>query len=201
MSNVAISKRRGLFARRARALKGDQDGAAAIEFALVGPVFLLTVIGLIEVSMMILVSVLLEAGIRESARFGLTGRAGDGGLTREEQIIQTVRDTTLGLVELEASQIQTFVYQNFSDIGQPETFTDEAPFNGEYDVGEAYDDANGNGQWDPDMGTPGAGASDEIVLYRVNAQWEALTPLFAPLMGEDGLIDLEASVAIRNEPF
>ena len=201
MSNLSILKHRFGWVRQARRLGGEEEGAAAIEFAVVGPVFFLAVVGLIEVAMIILVSILLEGGIRDSARFGLTGQQGQGGVTREAHIIATVRDATLGLVELEPGQIETKVYPSFGDIGEPEAFTDGPPFNGTYDPGEAYQDTNGNGQWDEDMGTPGAGGADDIVLYRVRAEWAALTPLFAPFLGEDGIIDLEASVAVRNEPF
>lgn len=201
MSNLTILKQWSRWRRRVRGIASDDEGVAAIEFAVVGPVFFLAVIGLIEISMIILISILLEGGIRDSARFGLTGQDGDGGLSRDEQIIQSIRDATLGMVELEPSQIETLVYQSFADIGEPEAFIDGPPFNGTYDAGEAYTDSNANGQWDEDQGTPGSGGADDIVLYRVTAQWAALTPLFAPFLGEDGIIDLQASVAIRNEPF
>lgn len=201
MSNVTKLNRWSLWTRKSRSVGSDEEGAAAIEFAIIGPTFFLAVIGLVEVSMMILVSVLLEAGVRESSRFGLTGRDGDGGLSREEQIVQTIQDTTFGLLTIEASQIETLIYQSFDEIGLPEDYIDDSPANGQYDSGESFTDANGNGQWDPDRGTPGSGGADEIVLYRVNADWAALTPLFSPFLGEDGLLNLQASVAIRNEPF
>jgi hypothetical protein len=39
------------------------------------------------------------------------------------------------------------------------------------------------------------------VLYVVEVDWPALTPIFAPMMGANGKIRLRASVAVRNEPY
>ncbi len=50
------------------------------------------------------------------------------------------------------------------------------------------------------MGLAGLGGPGDVVLYTVTADWALLTPLIAPLMGEGGVMQLEASVAVRNEP-
>jgi hypothetical protein len=42
-------------------------------------------------------------------------------------------------------------YTDFTNIGTPEDFTD-SNHNGQYDQGECFADANGNGVWDADMG-------------------------------------------------
>ena len=92
------------------------------------------------------------------------------------------------------------VYDSFSDVNRPEPFTDDNPANGVWDPGEEYNDSNGNGQWDADMGVAGLGAGGAIVLYTIAVDWKMLTPLVGHLV-DDGKIRLEASVAVRNEPF
>ncbi len=51
------------------------------------------------------------------------------------------------------------------------------------------------------MGEAGLGGPGELVLYTVAVDWSMLTPVVAPLVGEDGKIRVEASVAVRNEPY
>jgi Flp pilus assembly protein TadG len=185
--------------KRLRRLIGDRDGVAAIEFAMAMPVVILTVAGLIELSMILFVSSLMEGGIRDASRFGITGYVPPG-TTREEQIRKLVGDATAGLIDMTAAVIDTKVYPSFSDIGQPEPFTD-ANGNGQYDAGESFNDVNGNGQWDTDMGAAGLGGPSDIVLYKVIANWTLMTPILAPFMGDNGVMTLSASVAVRNEPF
>jgi Flp pilus assembly protein TadG len=185
--------------KRLRRLIGDRDGVAAIEFAMAVPIVALTVAGLIELSMVIFVSSLMEGGIRDAARFGITGYVPPG-TTRDAQIRKLVGDATAGLIDMAAAVIDTKVYPSFSDVGQPEPFTDDNG-NGQFDAGESYNDVNGNGQWDTDMGAAGLGGPSDIVLYTVTADWHLMTPLLVPFMGTGGKMTLSASVAVRNEPY
>lgn len=177
-----------------------RDGASTVEFALIAAPFVLIVVGILEVAMILFVNVLLEGGVRDSARFGITGYT-PAGTDRISVIREIIRKRTVGLVDMSKVSITTLVYSSFSSIGQPEPFTDSSPFNGVYDPGEAYVDVNGNGQWDADMGVAGAGGPGDVVLYTVSYNWEILTGLFRPLLGSGGVFPLRASVAVRNEPF
>jgi hypothetical protein len=116
-------------------------------------------------------------------------------------IRKIVKDRTAGLIDMNKVKIETLVYQNFSDIGKPEPFTDQAPFNGVYDVGEPFVDVNGNGKWDADMGAAGVGGPGAVVVYRVSYNWPLLTGLMVPLLGSGGYVHLSVSTAVRNEPF
>ncbi|MGP1393933.1 MAG: TadE/TadG family type IV pilus assembly protein [Inquilinaceae bacterium] len=189
--------------RRRAGLVPARDGAAAMEFAIGALVLIPVVLAVMEFSMIVFVTALLEAGIRESARFGLTGRD-TGGLTREQQILQIVQDRSMGLVDVSIANMETLVYPSFEAVGQAEPYTDDNG-NEVYDPGEPYVDSNGNGAWDGDMGVPGAGEAREIVLYRVEAVWRPITPVLGalnlvPYMGPEGIL-LAASVVIRNEPY
>jgi len=182
-----------------RRLALNRDGVAALEFALGAPVVVLSVTGLIELSMVLFVTSLMEGGIRDASRFGITGYIPPG-TTREAQIRKIVGDATVGLIDMDAAVIETLVYPSFNDVGKPEPFTDTNG-NGNYDTGEPYTDINGNGQWDSDMGAAGLGGPNDIVLYKITTDWRLMTPLMVPLMGSDGKMTLSASVAVRNEPF
>jgi Flp pilus assembly protein TadG len=177
-----------------------KDGASAIEFALVAMPLILTIVGIIEVALILFVDVLMEGAVRDAARFGITGYA-PAGTDRATQIREIVRKRTVGLIDMSKVRIETLVYQNFSDIGKPEPFTDQAPFNGRYDAGEPFVDINGNGKWDADMGAAGVGGPGAVVVYRISYDWHVLTGLMQPLMGYAGVIHLTVSTAVRNEPF
>jgi Flp pilus assembly protein TadG len=175
-------------------------GVAALEFAFAAPVVVAIAAGIFELAMVMFVSTLAEGGLREASRFSITGFV-PSGTTREDRILQILKDHTIGLVDVDAATITFRVYPSFGDIGKPEPFTDTSPANGSYDAGEAYQDINGNGQWDADMGAAGLGGPGEVVLYTIAFDWALLTPLVSPFMGTDGKLRLTSSVAVRNEPF
>src|SRR4051812_33631293 len=106
-------KMRVLFSR----LWKRTEGASAIEFALVAMPLILTVVGIIEVALILFVDVLLEGSVRDAARYGITGYT-TGGLDRAAMIRKIVKDRTAGLVDMSKVKIETIVYQNFSDIGK-----------------------------------------------------------------------------------
>lgn len=174
----------------------DGRGVSAIEFALLGPLAITLLIGILELGMVFLVSGSLENAVLASSRFGITGNAPDG-VTREDIIRNLIDRNTFGLVDQEDVQIDTIVYDNFSDIGKPEPFADTNG-DGEWNPGESFTDVNGNGQYDTDVGLAGLGGAGDIVLYRIQYRISTLTALFDPFFRT---IDHSAAVAVRNEPF
>ena len=185
--------------KRLTALKACQAGTAALEFALAIPIVLTLIVGVIEFALLNFKTALLEGGLRETSRYGITGlNASDG--SRVDRIVEIVNEHAAGLFTISASDIETLVYQDFSDIGEPEPYTDSNG-NGEFDIGEPYTDVNCNGKWDADQGAVGIGAGDEVVLYTIRHQHNTVTGFIDYLIAADGTVYLQASVAVRNEPF
>lgn len=175
-------------------------GVAALEFAFAIPVVMVAMVGALELSMLMFTTTLMEGGIREASRFGITGNIPTGS-SREANIIELIRSNTHGMVDMSTAEISYKIYPSFSDVGQPEPFVDSSPANGTYDSGESFTDINGNGTWDADMGMAGLGGPGDIVLYTVSVDWQMMTPLIGSLMTEDGTMKLESSVVVRNEPY
>ena len=180
-----------------RRLRRDERGATAVEFALIAPVFILLIVGTIEVAIVIFMSSSIEAAVLQASRFGITGGLPPG-VSREERVLEIVADGTYGLVNMDTVGIETLVYESFADIGQPEPFED-ANANGTYDEGESFTDVNGNGQWDPDMGAAGLGGPSDVVVYRVTYDWGIITPFMRKVIGQS--VRHVSSIAVRNEPF
>ncbi len=183
-----------------RNLIGNRDGVTILEFAFVVPLLMLTVLGVMEIGMILFASSLLEGGMRTAARFGITGYA-PAGVSREDRVRQILGENLAGLVAPEDVTFVQTVYPNFTQVGQPEPYTDDNPANGTYDAGETFVDINGNGQWDADMGLPGVGGPGDVVVYTATVQWRLLTPFLTAVLGEGGRMPLSASIVVRNEPF
>ena len=179
-----------------RALVGD-DGKAIVEFALVAPIFLGITLSIFEFSGIMFVQTLLEGGAREASRYGLTGQQPEG-VSRDDMILQIVSENSFGIIDIDELEMTTLVYGDFSEVGQPEPFTDENG-NDAYDAGEPYVDSNGNGSWDDDMGAAGLGGPGEVVVYEMSYDWPIMIPLFQPFFGDH--VTLQANIAVRNEPF
>lgn len=155
--------------RRRRTLAGlgsAQRGTAALETAILFPVFLLLLTCLFEFGTYLFASANLEAAVREAARYGATG-AEVSGVSREERILEIVEDRTLGMLKAGDAGVSMRVYPSFAAIGA-------------------------------EAGTPGVGGPGDVVLYKFDYTWSAITPILEPLL--DGVV-LSASVAFRNEEF
>lgn len=175
---------------------GDNTGGALVEAALGLPILLTAMIGVFEIANFYFVSASVENAVLHASRFGITGGAEDG-VTREDQVRDIIEEQTFGMVDMDTVQIETLVYEQFGDIGEPEPFTDDND-NGEWDEGEDYSDVNGNGSWDDDMAIAGLGGAGDIVLYRVNYEANSLTGF---MDWAHRALNIQATVAVRNEPF
>ncbi len=177
----------------------DERGSFLIEFALVGPIMVTLLLGIIEIGMILFTTTLLEGSLRDASRFGITGRV-ISGENREGTIAAIVEDRTLGLVDMSKATLDILVYPDFGSIGTGESFVD-GNGNGTYDTGETYDDANENGAWDEDIGVAGAGDAGDVVLYRIRYEWPFLIPFIGDILSSGTPFALSASIAVRNEPW
>ena len=180
-------------------LRREEKGSSLVEFAAAAPVLILMMVGIIEFGMIMFVSTLVESGLRDAARFGITG-AEPAGETRLERILAIIEDRTIGLVDMADAKIEVKIYPTFGDVGRGEEFVDGND-NGQYDAGETYTDENGNGAYDSDVGEDGPGEAGSIVAYRLEYGWPLRTPIAGHVFGTDGKFTLKSSIAVRNEPY
>lgn len=197
--NAGKRQRRRRFARRLMRLVRGRRGVSAVEFALIAPVCMTLVCVFIDLSMVMFITNVMEGGLREASRYAITGYI-EAGKTREQKIAEIVKDHSYGLIQDSDITITYKIYPSFEDVGKPEPFVD-ANGNGKYDAGESFTDVNKNGQWDADMGTAGVGGPGDIVAYTVEYKWKLWTPLASDVWGGDGTVTLNATIAVRNEPY
>jgi len=176
-----------------------QDGAAAVEFALIAPVLLLFTIGIIEMSFLMLTQNMMESATFAAARTGKTGFT-EAGESREQSIRDALEDLAGTVMDVNQISIDSKTYNEFGDVGKPEPFID-ANANGTRDSGENFTDINGNGTYDTDMGSSGLGGAGEVVVYTVSYPWHLTTPLLSLIFGQNGIVNLTARTVVKNEPF
>lgn len=176
-----------------------RKGVGTLEFAIIAPTFMLILFGIVEFSMAMVASAVLENAVNDASRFGITGYTNPGE-TREESIRNLIVEKTGSLLDPNQLEITTLIYQNFDQIAQPEPYLD-ANANGQHDEGETYTDINGNSQWDDDMGAAGLGGAGDIVVYQIEYDWPLRTPLVSHLAGENGTIHFTSNIVVRNEPY
>jgi len=176
----------------------NEEGITSIEFALIAPVFLLMVMGIIEFSMIMFTSVVMESATNTTARLGKTGYI-PAGSTRQQEIINNVDAKTAGLLDPAKITISTEVYSNFNNVGQPEPCISPATPPCPGTPGVNFVDINGNGKWDSDMGAAGLGNPGDVVVYTVSYPWSIVTPIVSAIIGSTFMIT--ARTVVRNEPY
>lgn len=174
------------------------EGVTAIEFAFIVPVFLLMIMGIIEFSMIMFTSSVMESATNSTSRLGKTGFVAAGS-TRQEQIVSNVKNRTHGLLDPGKITVNTEVYSGFEKIGQPEPCISPATGSCSGTPGVNFVDINGNGTWDQDMGAAGLGDAGDVVVYTVSYPWTIMTPLVNAIIGNT--ITLTARTVVRNEPY
>lgn len=180
-----------------RRLLTSKDGLTTVEFAFIAPVMMLLMMGIIEFSMIMFTQAVMESATSNTARMGKTGYTAPG-LTRQQQLINNVAARTAGLLDQNHITVTMKTYDSFDNVDDPEPFID-ANSNGMYNPGETYTDINGNGQWDQDMSSAGAGNANDIVVYTVTYPWPVTTPLVNTIIGS--IFNISARMVVKNEPW
>jgi Flp pilus assembly protein TadG len=171
-------------ARAARRFARQQDGAAAVEFALVALPFLALTFAILETALVFFAGQTLEAAVSDTARLIMTGQAQTQGFSQADFKNQVCARLAGGLFDCANG-----VYVNVK------TFTSYGTVNTAPTVN--------NGQFDTTTMGYNAGSPGCIVAVSVFYQW----PIYVSLLGDNlsnlgnGTRLLEATSVFRNEPY
>lgn len=176
-------------------ISDDQRGASAVEFALVLPVLLIALMGVLDLAYNMYTASLLQGAIQSSARAStLEGAAANTGAI-DAQVTKAVRDIAPGAT----LTFKRKSYPSFSTANKPEDYTDTNK-NNRCDAGEPFEDVNGNGTWDLDQGKSGLGGSRDVVLYLVAVTYPRPFPV-AKLLGGAADFTIQAQTVLANQPW
>ena len=176
-------------------LHREARGAAALEFALVAPALLLTIMGIFDLGYNIYANTMVQGAIQHAARDSTI----EGSDQRLDQIDARVARAVHNVVPRATVAFSRKAYANFSDVSRPEDFTD-SDGNGRCNNGEPFEDANRNGTWDSDRGASGRGGARDAVLYSVTVTYARGFPM-ASLIGLPDTVTTEAATVLRNQPY
>lgn len=171
--------------------KRGKSGSAMVEFALIGPVFLLMLFAIFETGMAFFGQMILENAVKVTGREIRTGQAQALGKT-QAQFRQDVCDQVKVLLSCADDRLFVDV-RSFGNFGAAD-FPPPVDAQGNLVPNlNAYNPGN-SGQ------VPGG---NSIVLVRIFYTWQLITPLFSQyfsnMSGQTRLIS--ASMAFKNEPF
>ena len=181
--------------RSMRDLRRDNQGMALVEFAIIAPVFILMLMGLFDFGMQVYGRSLLQGAMQEAARDATL----EGGDLSAEELDADVLSQVQNILPRAEIEFTRTNYANFSDVGQPEEFTDSNG-DGVCNNNEPFEDVNDNDTWDADRGQDGLGGARDAVLYEAVAEYDRMFPLHG-MMGWDSKVTINASTVLRNQPF
>ncbi len=181
-----------------RALGRDTAGVTIVEFAIVAPVLLTLIFGVLDLGHGLYMQSVLQGAVQDAGRdAGL-----ESGRTAQATIDESVRSSVQAVMPFipdEDIAIKRSNYATFSDVGVPEDYEDTNN-NDTYDITECFTDQNGNAQWDDDIGADGLGGADDVVYYEVTVGYDRLFPLWS-MIGLSQRTTAQATTVMRNQPF
>lgn len=171
----------------------DDRGVTTLEFTLVAPIFLMVIVGCLDLGQMVYAKGVLDGAVEKAARdssleTGNTGTA-DG-------VVENSISKVLPGARVRSTRKSYFDFTN-ARRGEP---LDDVNGNGECSAGESYNDMNNNGRWDRDLGRDGNGGANDVIVYTVNVTYD---PVFAvPLVPLDwSRRTISATAVKRNQPY
>jgi hypothetical protein len=181
-----------------RRLLGDRSGVTLVEFAFVGPVLIIMIMGIFDMAHTQYTNALLNGAMQKAARDMTLESAGSQQANNDDRVRAQVRNVLPAGAEIEFERLSHF---DFSDIGEPEEIIEPAATaNRRCDPGERYIDENDNGRWDADRGQEGNGGARDAVLFTAIVRYDRLFPMFE-LIGMPDKVTLRSSTVLRNQPF
>lgn len=159
---------------RPRRFRDDRCGATALEFGLIAPALIMTVLALVDVMVTLTVDLAMSSGMQDAARSGSLGTTPATG-TRESAITAAIVARAAGLIDQTALTVALRTYGS----GTPSDYTHR---NGSSTV------------------STGAGSSRQVVQYSVTYVQQLLTPLAMAFQGATSVTH-NSVIVVQNEPF
>ena len=178
-----------------RQIARQNEGAAAVEFALITPALMMVLMGMFDIGFTVYANSTLQGAVQQAARKA-TVESGQSSFTLMDN---AVRKQVRLVVPNANVTFGRKAYANFSKVGMPEDFTDVNK-NAKCDSGEPFEDANGNGLWDQDRGANGIGGARDAVLYTVTIRYKRPFPM-ATLIGLPRDVTSVSKTVLRNQPY
>ena len=174
-------------------LRQDRRGATLVEFALILPVMCVVILGLLDLGYRSYVASAVQGALFEAARLATVGN------TTGDQLDARIRSRLSPFAGGDDIVINKNSYYDFTNVKKPEVIVNDTIPLGEYNPGDCFRDANGNGKYDLDRGKSGLGGSDDIVHYEIVLTYDRFVPI--SMLGGEDRVTVASGTSLRNQPF
>ena len=179
---------------RRRSLLRDERGATIIEFAIVAPVMMLLLMGLMDLMYQAYVQSVFEGAMQKAGR--------DSSLEQNALTASDLDEKVKAMVRSVAKDA-TFTsdrrsYSTFALV-KPEWF-DDRNNNGVRDAKECFDDVNNNGVWDADPGRQSQGGANDVTKFTMTATYTNPFPV-QKMLGWPATETITATTLLKNQPY
>ncbi len=171
--------------RIVRRFKKNEDGATAVEFAIVAGPFFLLVFAIIETSLLFFANQYIETVVDDVARLYRTGQLTN--ISTQSDLKQEMCRRVVALFDCNKLILQVDVSPKFSTLPPPPTSTD----------------ADSSGVYAPTERFPPYFCSKEVLQFTASYLWPIYANYSAPLVS-DGLKDaalISVTAVVRTEGF
>ena len=188
--------------KKIRTLAKDSEGIAAVEFALIAPVFMTILLGTMDLGHTLYVQALLQGSVQKASR---DSSLQTGTLSANQATIDTIVTEQVQRLNRDAEVTVTRrSYYTYSEAAAstPEDFTDTPSDPDDIcNNGEPYVDLNDNDTWDEDGAVDGQGGARDKAVYTVTMAYPRWLPIdkFIPGLSPD--ISVSALTVLANQPY
>ncbi len=178
-----------------KSLRKSKRGVTVVEFGVVAPVLVMTLLGIFDLGHRAYLNSVLYGAVQKAGRDTSLETAAAQQVAIKAKIADQISPVLLGSV----LTVTTTHTKSFTAVASGEPFTD-ANANGTRDALECFDDENGNGLYDTNAATSGLGGTDDVVTFRAVVTFNHIFP-FPSMIGLPSNDQLVATTVIRNQPY
>ena len=162
------------------------QGTTAVEFALIAPVFLATLIAILQTCVFVFAQQTLQTAAMQAGRLIMTGQVQNGNMTQNQLMTNNICPMLQPLFNCNSVMVDVQSYSSFSGV---DTSTPTLSYNGRGQV---------SNNWSFDPGTPG-----QVVIVLLIYQWSVVGgPLgFALSNLPNSSAEMMGISAFRVEPY
>lgn len=181
-------------------IRKDEQGATLLEFTFVAPIFVMMLLGGLDMGYSLYLRTVgagtLEAAARRASLEGATEATMDAQIRTEmnKLLPQNQRANPDAVTILKKS------YTDYSRVQQPEVINIDNNNNGVLDIGDCWLDEDEDGDFGVNQGRTGLGGSDDAVYYAVTMAIPRLFPMHT-VLGWDATQRVTVKTVIINQPY
>lgn len=176
-------------------LRREDRGATLIEFALVAPVMLVVIMGLLDMTYRIYANAILQGAVQKAGRMATLATNNVTQVTLDTAVKNAFKQVNSGVTD-SSFVITRRNYANFTNADKMEPSTGPG---GVCAAGFTYVDLNNSNTYD-DGAQNGQGGAQDAVLYTVQVTYPTPFPV-SSLYGASRTPTIRATTILRNQPF